>query len=138
MRQTTSSSTIAVHSAAMAVKTSGRSSTSSAKSNSGGVFLYLDLRNGDPQDVSWETVSAFPGESMTLNFGESPNVARESTLSAILEAHVPERYSLSAKACQGILNRALRRGKELPDILMEALQEVLTLSTEKPVLPCKA
>jgi hypothetical protein len=43
-------------------------------------------------------------------------------LSQILEAHVPEKYSLSAQACRGILNRAQRRGKELPPMLKEALE----------------
>lgn len=62
---------------------------------------------------------------MTLNFGESPSVARESTLSQILEANVPEKYYLSARACEGILRRAERRGKALPPILKEALLQMI-------------
>lgn len=65
---------------------------------------------------------------MTLNFGESPSVERESTLSQILEANAPEKYYLSARACQGILRRAEKRGKELPTMLKEALEEVITLT----------
>jgi hypothetical protein len=42
-------------------------------------------------------------------------------LSQILEADVPEKYSLSSKACEGILRRAAKRGKELPPMLQEAL-----------------
>lgn len=61
------------------------------------------------------------GECMTRNFGESPSVAAESRLSQILEAAPPMKYCLSAKACQGILNRAQRRGKELPTDLRDAL-----------------
>lgn len=61
------------------------------------------------------------GECMTRNFGESPSVAAESRLSQILEAAPPMKYYLSAKACQGILNRAQRRGKELPAALRDAL-----------------
>jgi hypothetical protein len=54
-------------------------------------------------------------------FGESPSVAVESSLSQILEADVPARYSLSKRACEGILRRAAKRGKELPAMLAEAL-----------------
>jgi hypothetical protein len=39
------------------------------------------------------------------------------------------RYWLSAKACQGILNRAERRGKELPPELKAALVAQSTVST---------
>ena len=60
---------------------------------------------------------------MTLNIGEGPNVERESTLLQILEDNAPEKYYLSAKACEGILRRAERRGKELPPILKEALKQ---------------
>lgn len=63
---------------------------------------------------------------MTLNTGESPSAARESTLSQILDLNAPEKYSLSARACRGILNRAQRRGKELPDMLRDALMEVVS------------
>ena len=34
---------------------------------------------------------------------------------------------MSAKACQGILRRAEKRGKELPPMLMEALEEAVAL-----------
>jgi hypothetical protein len=60
-----------------------------------------------------------------LNTGESPSVAVESTLSQILEANAPERYYLSAKACEGILRRAEKRGKELPQMLKEALEQMI-------------
>ena len=87
------------------------------------VFQSLDLRteSGRKQDLSSEMDGALHGELSTLNFGESPSVAVESRLSWILEDNVPERYYLSARACQGILNRASRRGKELPEILRMAL-----------------
>jgi hypothetical protein len=65
---------------------------------------------------------------MTLNTGECPSVARESTLSRILQANAPEKYYLSARACEGILRRAERRGKVLPPMLKEALDEVVSLS----------
>ena len=96
-------------------------------------FLYLNLRRGNGQrpDASWETVTALPGASMTLNTGECPSEERESTLSQILEANAPEKYCLSAKACAGILRRAEKRGKELPTMLREALEEVVMLTTSQ-------
>lgn len=48
-------------------------------------------------------------------------------LSDILEeGAVDKRYYLSAKACRGILNRADKRGKELPEILRTALESQIT------------
>lgn len=120
------------HSQATKVRTSATSSKRSAKSEEK-PFLYLNLRRGNGQRLaaSWETVTALHGASMMHNIGECPSVARESTLSQILEANVPEKYCLSAKACAGILRRAERRGKELPTMLREALEEVVTLYTRK-------
>jgi hypothetical protein len=66
-------------------------------------------------------------EFLTLNTGESPSVAVESTLSSILEANAPEKYYLSAKACGGILRRAERRGKALPPTLKEALERMIEM-----------
>ena len=77
------------------------------------------------QTVTWETDGALRTELLTLNIGESPNAAAESTLSQILEENVPEKYYLSARACEGILRRAERRGKELPPILKEALTQMI-------------
>lgn len=71
--------------------------------------------------MKWEDDGAWLGECMTRNTGESPNAAVGSRLSQILEATPQEKYSLSAKACQGILRRAERRGKDLPPVLKEVL-----------------
>ena len=78
--------------------------------------------------VSWVMAGALPGGCTTLNTGECPSVAAESTLSQILQANAPQKYCLSAKACAGILRRAERRGKDLPPMLREALEEVIALS----------
>jgi hypothetical protein len=44
------------------------------------------------------------------------------SLSEVLETGpLPEKYSLSPRACSGILRRAERRGKELPPMLKAAL-----------------
>ncbi len=70
----------------------------------------------------WELLAPFVGESLTLNTGVSPRAARGSSLWRILEPHPHRRYFLSRKACLGILRRARRRGKVLPDTLWEALE----------------
>jgi len=66
------------------------------------------------------------GVCLTLNTSESPSVAVECSLSDVLETeNVAAKYSLSAKACQGILRRAGKRGKSLPSQLQEALLNVV-------------
>ena len=120
-------------SAAMEEMTSKQSLRRSAISVSQ-EFQFLDLRTGcgNLLGAYWETATALPGVSMTLNTGECPSVVRESTLSQILQANVPEKYYLSARACEGILRRAERRGKELPPMLKEALEETVSFSRNEP------
>lgn len=91
---------------------------------------YLDLRaeSGLTQERSWATDTPSPGGYWTRNTGECPSVARESTLWQILQEDAPEKYSLSALACAGILRRAERRGKALPQMLREALEKAVRLS----------
>ena len=76
---------------------------------------------GDATTMKWEDDGALRGECSMRNTGESPNVAVESRLSQILEAAPLPKYCLSAKACLGILRRAERRGKDLPEKLKAAL-----------------
>lgn len=113
--------------------------------------IFLDLRkeNGHQPDVSWQTdgvsLGGFmmhntmvclkdaneyvcvltsednPHQEFYLNCGEKPLTPNPTKLSQILEINPDPKYNLSAKACQGILNRAEKRGKELPPILKEAL-----------------
>lgn len=64
------------------------------------------------------------GEFWIRSSSECPNVAVASSLSQILEQHTDDRYLLSAKACAGILRRATRRGKKLPEPLAVALEAV--------------
>ena len=83
-----------------------------------------------PAFAIWENVpgafSSNGGEDFrTLNVGECPSVESVSQLSQILEVNVPQRYFLSARACQGILTRASRRGKALPDLLKTALLDMI-------------
>ena len=68
------------------------------------------------------------GESWTLNTSESHKGEEESLLSDILETgDIPPRFFLSRKACEGILRRADKRGKELPEILRLALMRVIEI-----------
>lgn len=60
---------------------------------------------------------------LTLNIGEKPREPNPTKLSQVLEEDADPKYRLSSRACQGILNRAERRGKELPKELKEALLE---------------
>lgn len=61
------------------------------------------------------------GYCLTLSTGEKPKYPIPTKLSQILEDNPNPKYNLSAKACQGILNRANRRGKKLPEALEKAL-----------------
>ena len=111
------------HSAVTKAKTSGRSSKRSQKSKNQ-MPLFLDLRraNGHTPDVSWETDGQSLGDYTMRSFGESPREENASRLSQILEDRPHPKYCLSAKACQGILRRAEKRGKVLPKMLKEALE----------------
>ena len=85
--------------------------------------LCLKMESGQSQESStmtWED-GALLGEYMTHSIGESPNVAVVSRLSAILEECPHQKYYLSSKATLGILRRAQKRGKSLPEPLFKAL-----------------
>ena len=73
------------------------------------------------------------GESLMLSTLEYPSEGAESSsLAAVLEdQNVLEKFYLSAKACEGILRRANRRGKTLPPALQEALVKQVSQSTPK-------
>jgi len=92
-------------------------------------FQFLDLRvgvvDGAKLEQSPKTDGLWHGDSSMLNIGEFPNAERESRLSWILEVNVPEKYYLSERACQGILTRASRRGKPLPELLKQALLDMI-------------
>ena len=85
-------------------------------------FLYLNLQRDDgcAPGRSWEIISPSHGAFRGRNTGASPREEIASTLSQILQGNVPEKYYLSSRACEGILRRAQRRGKELPPMLKEA------------------
>ena len=71
------------------------------------------------------------GEYTMLSSGESPREENVSRLSQILQDSAQQKYYLSARACLGILNRASKRGKELPEILKTALENQINASSEE-------
>lgn len=120
---TWSGKTSQVHSPATKERTSDASSKKSQGLQSR-EFLSLDLRkeNGGGQEKSWVTDTPSLGECWMRNIGESPSVEDESFLSQILVRNAPEKYSLSAKACLGILRRAEKKHKILPPLLKWVLE----------------
>ena len=127
------------HSQVTREKTSSQSSKkSSASLTKQPLFLSLRKANGQQPDASWATLTPSLGERLMPNTGECPREERESTLSQILEETPHPKYYLSEKACLGILKRAEKRGKVLPEILRRALVEqaklmstATTLATEE-------
>jgi hypothetical protein len=81
----------------------------------------------EPSSGRWQTSGMGSAtEFWTLSTSESPSVAVECSLSDVLETtgeHL-RKYLLSAKACEGILRRATRRERKLPERLEAALQAV--------------
>ena len=114
------------HSARTEEQTSEQFSKRRSKSSAVKPPLFLCLeKDGLRADAlpMWKANGALLGEFSTRSFGEFPNVDEESHLSQILEDSPHPKYSLSEKACQGILRRAQRRGKELPQLLKNALEQ---------------
>ena len=93
----------------------GRISAASSKASSASktprqMFLCRKADDGCTRARSWATVILSPGASSTQRrVGASHRDGNEYLLSSILMDNVPERFSLSPKACQGILRRAEKR-----------------------------
>lgn len=111
--------------AATKEKTSQPCSKRSSKSSSRKPPVLKCLKRagllGEGITMKWEDDGAWCGELTTRNTGECPNAAVVSRLSQILEETPHPKYNLTPKACQGILRRAERRGKDLPKLLKEVL-----------------
>ena len=88
----------------------------------------------DASTMRWED-GALLGEYTMHSFGDAPKSLMDecslevlhkgvsvSHLSQTLMDYAPQKYYLSEKACTGIINRANRRGKQLPEVLMKALE----------------
>ena len=107
------------------VRTSGSSSKKSSELSSV-PFASLDLTPGAGNlldEFYWEILSPWRGGASILNTGLAPrNDENVYSLSQMLEEDPHPKYSLTRKACLGILRRSAERGKELPPQLKEALE----------------
>lgn len=83
----------------------------------GQTSLYDSLERG----ASLGATELLPTDLSMRNTGEYPNGGAEYTLAAILADDPPTRYFLSVRAMDGILSRASRRGKQLPELLVTAI-----------------
>ncbi len=81
--------------------------------------------NGQTLVLSLDHDEALRGEFLTLNTSDWPNDANVCLLSQVLETTlISEKYSLSSTACKGLLNRAEKRGKVIPEPLRSALMQI--------------
>lgn len=81
-----------------------------------------------PSSVRWlSSGMASRGECLMLSSLEYPNAVVESSLSDVLETtgnHL-HKYLISRKAAEGILRRANKRGKTLPEPLQKVLEKLV-------------
>ena len=91
----------------------------------------------EPSSGCWSSAGmGSPTEFSTLNILEYPSDGVASSLSDILEiGEVPQRYYLTSRACRGILRRAEKRGKELPEALRSALLAVASQTPPQRSMP---
>lgn len=132
-------------------RTSRRSLKRSSRSQSREPLCMCVYRTEDGQTPGAITLKMAPGALLGAytmpSTGERPNTLMAecslpalpsgvavSRLSQILEVSVDPKYSLSAKACRGILARAEKRGKVLPPALKAALDRQ-SLSKNEPESP---
>src|ERR1700690_2873084 len=101
----------------------GRTSPASCRQAADGTLV--------PYSEGWQSSGmGSPTEFLTLNTSDWPSDGSACSLSDVLETgDVPQRFYLSAKACQGILRRAEKRGKSLPPSLRAALEAVASAPT---------
>ena len=93
-------------------------------------FFHVQTPKGAEILDGGQTPEWYEAEALiSLGACTTPNISAQHSgagacfLSAILQEEVPEKYSLSPKACAGILRRAERRGKDLPPLLKAALMQ---------------
>lgn len=88
-------------------------------------FLVLTKEETLPSSFEgWSNAGiASRGGSLMLSFTEWPKDAAVCSLSEVLETEVALKYFLSPKACRGILRRAEKRRRELPQSLKQALEQ---------------
>ena len=110
-----------------------------SKPNADDVPLYgggderLGLLQAQYSEYPTESLFPSPTEYMTHSFGEYPKEERESHLWQILTVYPHPKYYLSEKSCQGILNRSVKRGKQLPELLEKVLMKQSAFKNEQVV-----
>ncbi len=104
----------------------GRTSPASCRQTADGTLepsLGCWQNSGMGSPTEFLTLSTSEWTALPAQFPSDDGVC---SLSDILETgDVPQRYFLSAKACAGILRRAEKRGKQLPQPLALALKAVV-------------
>lgn len=103
-----------------------------------GASLAFRAEDGERAALQSARTDSSSGACWTRNMSEwnhtpapSPNDAGVCSLSSILEiGSIDPRYFLSQRACAGILRRAEKRGKELPETLRAALIAVASTARE--------
>lgn len=93
------------------------------------------MARSGPRQASWWDRSGQPcGALLTPSVSEFPNDGVVSTLSDVLEPWHEglRRYCLSSRAAKGIVRRAERRGRELPEPLRTALTTLAALEPDEP------
>jgi hypothetical protein len=100
--------------------------------------VYRETDGKAPELLLGRTDSA-SGACWTRNTSDWPKDAAVCLLSSILETGtVDSRFYLSPKACAGILRRAEKRGKSLPQSLAAALQAVASEQTSTATEDCES
>ena len=94
------------------------------------IGAYLNVEEGLHSLLTSEDTMHLALFLENTNPTEAPCEEIPSHLSDILEESPDPKYTLSAKACLGILTRASRRGKKLPPMLEEALIQNVVEETE--------
>lgn len=115
----------------------GRRATSSGRTCRGRLVPSAELRS-DSYSRSWtnsgtvwrgvysmRSTPEYQVGRVLDSSGRYRSAAGASSLSEVLEPRTPQKYSLSARACRGIIRRAEKRGKPLPSVLRDALEWVI-------------
>lgn len=89
-----------------------------------------EWHSADGECVLSQTTTDILQQMSFLNATEKPIHPIEAKLSWILEQNPDKKYYLSAAACKGILTRAERRGKKLPEILRTALENMIVWQSD--------
>lgn len=130
-QDTWSGRTFREHSRQIEDLTSQQSSKKSSVSKNQKLPVCLCLRKDgllpDASTMYWDSGQLL-GQYTMRSIGAYPREEREYRLSQILEDSPHPTYCLSARACQGILTRAARRGKALPEPLRIALEQTVAES----------